>query len=35
MMSKLYKQTTTGAIQTWEVKVEGNVITNTYGQLDG
>lgn len=31
----LYKQTTTGKIQSWEVSVNGNVITTTYGLMDG
>jgi ATP-dependent DNA ligase len=31
----LYKKTNTGAIQTWVIKVEGNVIYTVYGQLGG
>lgn len=32
---KLFKKTSTGAIQTWEVSVAGNVITAIFGQLGG
>jgi len=31
----LYKKTSTGAIQTWRIDVEGSTIIATYGQLDG
>lgn len=31
----LYKKTSTGAIQTWNVSVDGNVIVADYGQLGG
>lgn len=31
----LYKKTSTGAIQTWRIDVEGSTIVSTYGQLDG
>jgi len=31
----LYKQTTTGKIQQWQVQVFGNGVTSTYGQVDG
>lgn len=31
----LYKKTKTGAIQTWEVGVDGNVIVTRHGQLGG
>ncbi|MDD4804151.1 MAG: hypothetical protein PHN69_03170 [Candidatus Pacebacteria bacterium] len=31
----LYKLASTGKIQVWQVKVEGNVITREYGQLGG
>jgi len=32
---KLYKKTSTGAIQYWKVWTEGNVIKTAYGQVDG
>ena len=31
----LYKKTSTGAIQTWRIDVEGSTIVTTYGQKDG
>lgn len=31
----LYKKTNTGAIQTWQVWTEGNIIKTAFGQLDG
>jgi len=31
----LYKKTSTGATQTWEIEVNGNVITTEYGKLGG
>jgi len=31
----LYKQTNTGKIQQWQVKVFGNMVTSTFGQVDG
>ena len=34
-MNKLYKQTSGGDIQTWEIKVTGNKITTVYGLLEG
>lgn len=35
IFDKLYKQTTTGKIQEWQVQVLGNIVTSTYGQVDG
>lgn len=32
---KLYKRTSTGAQQEWEISVDGNVITTRYGQTGG
>ena len=34
-LDKLYKQTTTGATQTWEIEVEGNKFRTISGQLEG
>lgn len=34
-MKTLYKKASTGKIQQWTVKVEGNVVTSIYGQTDG
>ena len=34
-LPKLYKKTSTGAIQTWEVWTEANIIKTAFGQLDG
>ena len=31
----LYKQTTTGKIQSWQISVKDNVVTTVYGQLGG
>jgi DNA ligase-1 len=32
---KLFKKATTGAIQEWQISVDGNVITTVYGQVGG
>ena len=34
-LPKLFKKTSTGAIQTWCIWTEGNVIKTAFGQLDG
>lgn len=34
-MKTLYKKTSTGAIQQWTIKVQGNVIHTAYGQVGG
>lgn len=33
-LEKLYKQTSSGAIQEWQVSAEGNVVTTKFGQID-
>ena len=35
VFENLYKKTNTGAIQIWQIRVEGNVIHTVYGQLGG
>ena len=35
MLPTLYKQTTTGKIQQWSVKVSGSNVISEYGQIDG
>lgn len=34
-LPKLYKKTSTGAIQEWEIRVEGPTLITRYGQVDG
>lgn len=34
-LQTLYKRTTTGAIQSWRIDVNGSTLVTTYGQVDG